>query len=139
MSRRTLILSASGAAALLALLVWLAVRGGGVLDRAEERSEPKGKHEELVRNFVLNQYPVKIAFLRWGPHMSGDEWRAIAAKSEEVPDVLIRVLFRGESEGGKADIDRVFSVFGNRVEPFPAAPEGDDWKKVMLNLKSFPR
>jgi hypothetical protein len=126
----------------LALLMGLALRmlltGGHLRDAgviAENRSQTRTDHEELVKRFILGRYgdekAPKIEFLTWGPHMSKQEWLDLldeAGLREELKrdrwhqddlsemealDAVIRVCYRlpeGETK------DQLFLVKGKIVQ-----------------------
>ncbi|HJT78209.1 MAG TPA: hypothetical protein VJ739_13480 [Gemmataceae bacterium] len=50
---------------------------------AEDRPNPRSQEEELVRRFVVNnaEDAKAVRFLRWGPHMTGDELLALIKES----------------------------------------------------------
>jgi hypothetical protein len=79
-------------------------------EQAEARSETRIPEEELVATWIRNNSykPEQVTFLRWGPHMrreeiidlfreAGFEKDIAKLKKEdidELPDVIIRVVFR---------------------------------------------
>jgi hypothetical protein len=103
----------------------------------EDRPAPRTDEEELVKRFIINNSsdPKRVQFVRWGPHMSREEFVELAKEAgldelipsrdkEAVKERLaafhgfIRVRFRGPES---LRIGAGFAVFGGSG----AGPESD--------------
>ena len=176
-SRRTWLRVGYGAVALVASV--LLVLGGTALfrwawpaagARAENRSNARIPEEELVKRYILNnaEDPKAVEFVRWGPHMTRQEWQELwkeaglalddprwregDRKELAAVDMIVRVVYRSPdalllAQEGKKGIktnDELFIVSGKMVVPpmslFSPKAAGDDWKKTLRkNLaKLFP-
>jgi hypothetical protein len=104
----------------------------------------------LVRRWIINnaEDPKEVEFVKWGPHMSGQEWEDMLKEAgvSHLPrgpldrfDAMIRVTYRKpmsfsfaeENPRQKVLHDHVFVVQGKIVilSPLSFFLAGDDWKK----------
>jgi hypothetical protein len=123
----------------------------------EDRGHTRTSEEELVRRYILNnsKHPDEVEFLRWGPHLSREEFEGVIRKGgvdlQEVHqyfrgeadfDYAVRVRFRadfyeigdvhiflGETPTKKSH-DYIFRIDGKAVR---VMLNGDDgWKKNFM-------
>ena len=82
------------AVGLIALLVTKAV-SPAVGSVAEAREEPRIEAEELVKRYILNNAAdaKAVKFLRWGPHMTPEEVRALRREAGAEKDAMWDATF----------------------------------------------
>jgi hypothetical protein len=132
----------------------------------EDRGHTRIAEEELVKRYIRNnsKHPDQVEFLRWGPHLSREEFERAIRKGGVDPqevhlsydgetafDYAIRVRFRADLINDPADLyllvgevptkkthDYVFRVVGKRVFWWLAG--NDEWKgKFMTRVaRHFP-
>lgn len=110
-----------GGCALLVLAAVLLAQRPARVDLAEKRSAPRGREEEIVRAYILNNAddPKSVTFSTWGPH-------SIDGEFEPVP--LIRVRFRAANKQGASELfDCVYALENSKVREARPNAAGDDW------------
>ncbi len=129
--------------------------GGGAGEKVEVRDKPQGEAEKLVADFLMRyaEKPEDLRFLRWGPHLTRNDGRALYEKAgrldlferEQPPDpdagvtpadVVVRLVYRASvrdllsGEFETRELDLFFGVRGKEVHLGKPNHDGDEWKET---------